>query len=68
VLPGAANIFTAANDRAMVRADTTANMVVVSYTRAAGTPPVGTSIPRSYLSGLTMSTAGGSATMTIALP
>ncbi len=66
VLPGAGNIFTAANDRAVVRADTTANMVVVEYVRAAGTPVVGSSVPRSYLAGLTMSTAGSSATMTIA--
>lgn len=36
VLPGAANITTAANDRMIVRADTTANMVVVDYVRANG--------------------------------
>jgi hypothetical protein len=50
----------------IVRADTTANMVVVAYLPAAGTPVVGTSVPRSYLAGLGLSTAGGSATMTIA--
>lgn len=65
-LPGGLNIQTAANDRAVVRADTTANMVVVAYQRASGLPALGTSIPRSYLAGLGMSTAGSSATMTIA--
>lgn len=66
ILPGATNIFTAAGDRATVRADTTANMIVTSYVRSSGLPPVGTSLPRSYLAGLTLSSAGGSATMTIA--
>jgi archaellum component FlaF (FlaF/FlaG flagellin family) len=65
ILPGATNIFTAAGDRATVRADTTANMIVTSYVRSSGLPAVGTSLPRSYLAGLTLSTAGGSATMTI---
>jgi hypothetical protein len=36
VLPGGANITAAANDRMIVRADTTANMVVVAYITAAG--------------------------------
>ena len=36
-LPGGANITTAANDRAIVRADTTANAIVISYTKADGT-------------------------------
>jgi hypothetical protein len=35
LLPGGVNIQTAANDRMVVRADTTANMVVVSYFQAA---------------------------------
>ena len=35
VLPGGANITTAANDRMVVRADTTANMIVLSYFTAA---------------------------------
>jgi hypothetical protein len=43
ILPGAANITTAAGDRMIVRADTTANMIVVNYTKASGvatvTPP-----------------------------
>lgn len=66
ILPGAVNIFTAANDRAVVRADTTANMIVVDLIRASGLPAVGLSVPRSYLAGLGMSTAGSSATMTVA--
>lgn len=36
VIPGGQNITTAANDVAVVRADTTANMVLVSYARANG--------------------------------
>lgn len=35
-LPGGANITTAAGDRAIVRADTTANAIVTSYTKASG--------------------------------
>lgn len=38
VLPGGVNITTAANDRMVVRADTTANMMVVQYTRSIATP------------------------------
>lgn len=37
-LPGGANIIAAAGDRATIRADTTANMVVIQYTRAAYAP------------------------------
>lgn len=37
-LPGGANITTAAGDRAIVRADTTANMVVIAYVKAAAVP------------------------------
>jgi hypothetical protein len=62
-LPGSQTITTAAGDRATVRADTTANMIVTKYERALGTGGI---VLRSYLAGLTMSTAGGSATMTIA--
>ena len=40
ILPSAANITTAAGDRAIVRADTTANMIVISYERASGIPLV----------------------------
>lgn len=66
ICPGAVNIFTAAGDRAIVRADTTANMIVTDYVRASGIPAVGTSVPRSYLAGLTLSTAGASTTMSVA--
>ena len=38
ILPGAANITTAAGDSMIVRADTTANMKVISYTKANGQP------------------------------
>lgn len=38
VLPGSANITTAANDRMTVRADTTDNMIITHYTRANATP------------------------------
>lgn len=40
-LPGGANIVAQAGDRMTVRADTTANMIVTSYTRAAYAPSVG---------------------------
>lgn len=36
ILPGAANIVAAAGDRMIVRADTTANMEVISYIKASG--------------------------------
>ncbi len=56
ILPGAANITTAAGDRAIVRADTTANMIVVAYTKASGTAVVAaTSGPSSSLSNATTS-------------
>lgn len=38
ILPGAANITTAAGDRAIVRAETTANARVISYVKASGFP------------------------------
>ena len=41
ILPGGANITTAAGDSAIVRADTTANMKVVAYTKANGAPIAG---------------------------
>jgi hypothetical protein len=41
ILPGAANITTAVGDRMIVRADTTANMSVIAYTRANGMPVYG---------------------------
>lgn len=42
ILPGGANITTAAGDRAIVRAETTANARVVAYIKADGTAIVGT--------------------------
>ena len=39
ILPGGRNIVAAAGDRAVIRADTTANMNVVSYVRASGVNP-----------------------------
>jgi len=47
ILPGAANITTAAGDRAIVRAETTTNARVIAYTKADGTAIVsaGGSIP-----------------------
>ena len=41
ILPGGANITTAAGDIAIVRAETTANARVISYTKADGTAVVG---------------------------
>lgn len=41
-LPGGANIVAVANDRMVVRADTTANMMVVDYIRASGVFVLGT--------------------------
>ena len=43
ILPGAANITTAAGDRAIVRAETTANARVISYVKASGQAVVATS-------------------------
>lgn len=40
ILPGGANIVAAAGDRMIVRADTTANMIVISYVRTSGLPVV----------------------------
>lgn len=42
VLPGGANITAAANDRMVIRADTTANMVVVDYIKANGRSVINT--------------------------
>jgi hypothetical protein len=42
ILPGGANITTAANDRMIVRADTTANMMVISYVKANGKSVINT--------------------------
>lgn len=42
VLPGGANITAAANDRMIIRADTTANMIVVDYIKATGKSVINT--------------------------
>ena len=52
ILPSGANIITAAGDRMIVRADTTANMIVVDYIRASGQPIVVTA-SRTLLATLT---------------
>jgi hypothetical protein len=57
ILPGAANITTAAGDAMVVRADTTANMKVISYMKASGLPIVGGST-RTLLA--TLTTTSGS--------
>lgn len=51
VLPGGANIVAAAGDTMIVRADTTANMVVIEYSRASGVPSVGTQTANTVFSG-----------------
>ena len=70
-LPGGANITTAANDRAIVRADTTANAIVVSYVKADGTPVVGATVSTA-LSGSVIQTVntitGAVATGTTTIP
>jgi hypothetical protein len=58
ILPGGANIVAAAGDRAIVRADTTANMIVVDYIKASGLPPRATQPTRQVL------TSGSGATYT----
>lgn len=58
ILPGAANIVAAAGDRMVVRADTTANMVVVDYIKASGLAPRSTTPTRQVL------TTGTAATYT----
>lgn len=66
VLPGGANITTAANDRMIVRADTTANMMVVNYVKASGAAIVSSSVAQ--IGGTsrkaTMSVTAASATAT----
>ena len=60
VLPGGRDITAAANDRAVVRADTTANMVVVDYIKATGMPVA--SFPLMHISGLLWQNNSGDAT------
>ena len=59
VLPGGRDITAAANDRAVVRADTTANMVVVDYIKATGMPVA--SFPLMHISGLLWQNNSGDA-------
>jgi hypothetical protein len=47
-IPGNSNISTAANDRAVVRADTTANAIITQYTRSS-TQPLGINPTRTAL-------------------
>ncbi len=63
ILPGAANITTAAGDTCFAYSLGSGNWRIFSYQKASGSSPVPV---RSYLSGLTLSTAGSSATMTVA--
>lgn len=64
VLPAGQSITTAANDRMIVRADTTANMIVVDYMKASG-QSIAASTLRDYLDGLTLVSGGGSTTLTV---
>jgi len=56
ILPSAANITTAAGDTMVVRADTTANMKVISYTKADGTSIVGAGPAKSLTNATTSGT------------
>lgn len=49
LLPSLANITTVAGDRAIVRADTTGNMIVVDYVRASGQPVVGLGVAPHFI-------------------
>ncbi len=67
ILPGAANITTSAGDRAIVRAETTANARVIAYTKADGTALVASTLTISSKVGSTtrdVSTASGTQAIT----
>jgi hypothetical protein len=69
ILPTAANITTQAGDQCFVvpNGNPATGWQVLCYMRADGSPLTqSTTPPRSYLAGLAMSTAGASATMTVA--
>ena len=68
VLPGGANITTAAGDFAVFRGYASGVVRCVTYARASGLPIVNPTVVnlRGYLSGCQLSTAGASTTMTIA--
>lgn len=59
ILPGGISIVAAANDRMIVRADTTANMMVVQYTRATEGPKLPTRQVLTSGSGATYTTPAG---------
>lgn len=65
-LPGGANITTAAGDYALFIGYAAGVVRCAQYLKISGAPAVGTGVPRSYLAGLTLSTAGSSATMSVA--
>ena len=58
--PGGGSLTMAAGDRMVVRADTTANMIITQVTRAAANPFNG--MPRSYLAGFGIANNGSDAT------
>lgn len=64
LLLGGSNILSAAGDTQVWRGESAGVVRLVGYMRASGAPL--SPVLRSYLAGLGMSTAGGSATMTIA--
>lgn len=66
-LPGAANITTAVGDWAVFIGYSGGIVYCAMYQKASGTAVVApVTVPRSYLAGLVMSTAGSSSTMTVA--
>ena len=65
ILPGGANITTAAGDTMLIISEGSGNWRCMFYTPADGTPVVD-NIIQNHLTGLTLSTAGSSATMSIA--
>lgn len=66
ILPGAANISTASGDIARFTSLGSGNWACTSYQKSNGTSIVVQGLPNNYLTGLTMSTAGSSTTMSIA--
>lgn len=60
-IEGGANVVMAAGDRAEVRADTTANMIVTKITRASGVPVVGTQTANTFFAGPTSGAAAAPA-------
>lgn len=56
-LPGGLNLVAAAGDRMIVRADTTANMIVMNFIRATGVPVIGVQSANTVLAGPTSGAA-----------